>query len=103
MLEKGKYTHDQLEDAIRFVQRDLTCRNPRLKYMEDEELIPYLKAKLNRPLRVCGVVRNVGEPGGGPFIAIGKDKATSPQILESSQIDKSNKEYVLSLIHILYF
>lgn len=103
MLEKGKYTHDQLEDAIRFVQRDLTCRNPRLKYMEDEELIPYLKAKLNRPLRVCGVVRNVGEPGGGPFIAIGKDKATSPQILESSQIDKSNKEYVRMFEHSRHF
>lgn len=103
MLEKGKYTHDQLEDAIRFVQRDLTCRNPRLKYMEDEELIPYLKAKLNRPLRVCGVVRNVGEPGGGPFIAIGKDKATSPQILESSQIDKSNKEYVRMFEHSTHF
>lgn len=103
MLEKGKYTHDQLEDAIRFVQRDLTCRNPRLKNMEDEELIPYLKAKLNRPLRVCGVVRNVGEPGGGPFIAIGKDKATSPQILESSQIDKSNKEYVRMFEHSTHF
>ena len=103
MLEKGKYTHDQLEDAIRFVQRDLTCRNPRLKHMEDEELIPYLKAKLNRPLRVCGVVRNVGEPGGGPFIAIGKDKATSPQILESSQIDKSNKEYVRIFEHSTHF
>lgn len=103
MLEKGKYTHDQLEDAIRFVQRDLTCRNPRLKYMEDEELIPYLKAKLNRPLRVCGVVRNVGEPGGGPFIVIGKDKATSPQILESSQIDKSNKEYVRMFEHSTHF
>lgn len=103
MLEKGKYTHDQLEDAIRFVQRDLTCRNPRLKYMEDEELIPYLKVKLNRPLRVCGVVRNVGEPGGGPFIVIGKDKATSPQILESSQIDKSNKEYVRMFEHSTHF
>ncbi len=94
LLESGKYTHEQLEDIIRFVQRNLTCRNPHLKYMENKELIAYLKAKLNRPLRVCGVVRNVGEPGGGPFIVIGKDDCTSPQILESSQINKSNPEYV---------
>lgn len=94
LLDAGKYSHDQLEEIIRFVQRDLTCRNQRLKYMEDKELIVYLKQKLNRPLRVCGVVRNVGEPGGGPFIVLGKDGATSPQILESSQIDVDNKEYV---------
>lgn len=103
LLNSGKFTHAQLEDTIRFVQRDLTCRNPHLKYMDDAELIPYLKAKLNRPLRICGVVRNVGEPGGGPFIVIGKDGATSPQILESSQIDKTNKAYVKMFQEETYF
>ena len=45
-------------------------------------------------MRVCGVVKNVGEPGGGPFLAYNADGTVSLQILESSQIDKSKKEYV---------
>ncbi|MBQ0077399.1 MAG: DUF4301 family protein [Bacteroidales bacterium] len=45
-----------------------------------------LRAKLNRPLRVCGMVRNQGEAGGGPFIIREKDGSTSLQILESVQI-----------------
>ena len=49
-----------------------------------------LRAKLNRPIRVCGMVRNQGEAGGGPFIIKAKDGSTSLQILESVQIDKSN-------------
>ena len=48
----------------------------------------------NRPIRVCGVVKNIGEPGGGPFLTYNEDGTISPQILESSQIDKSNKAYV---------
>ena len=46
---------------------------------------------LDRPIRVCGMVRNEGEPGGGPYIIAGKDGATSLQILESVQINKEDK------------
>jgi hypothetical protein len=46
-----------------------------------------LYAKLNRPMRVCGMVKNVGEPGGGPFLARNADGSQSLQIVESSQID----------------
>jgi len=42
---------------------------------------------LDRPIRVCGMVRNEGEPGGGPFIIREKDGSTSLQILESVQIN----------------
>lgn len=45
-------------------------------------------------MRVCGVVKNVGEPGGGPFLAYNSDGTVSLQILESSQIDTRNPEYV---------
>ena len=45
-------------------------------------------------MRVCGVVKNVGEPGGGPFLTYNQDGTVSLQILESSQIDKSNEEYM---------
>ncbi len=79
---------------INFVRHDLTTDIPGLSEMNDKELIDNLRRKLNRPMRVCGVVKNVGEPGGGPFIAVNPDGSTSLQILESSQIDKSNPEYV---------
>lgn len=53
--------------------------------LTDEE-----RARLNRPIRVCGVVKNTGEPGGGPFLVREEDGSISKQILESSQIeDKS--------------
>ena len=78
---------------IRFVQRDLYCRRDDIKQLEDAELVIYLRKKLNRPMRVCGVVKNVGEPGGGPFLTYNQDGTVSLQILESSQIDKSNEEY----------
>ena len=93
-LESGTYSHDTLEKIIRFVQRNLCCRNEDIKNLEDADLVIYLKNKLNRPMRVCGVVKNVGEPGGGPFLTYNSDGSVSSQILESSQIDKSNQEYV---------
>ena len=52
------------------------------------------REKLNRPMRVCGVVKNVGEPGGGPFLTYNQDGTVSLQILESSQIDTNNEAYM---------
>ncbi len=93
VLDSGSYDHEKLEEIIRFVQRDLCCRKADIKELEDAELVIYLRKKLNRPMRVCGVVKNVGEPGGGPFLTYNQDGTVSLQILESSQIDKSNAEY----------
>ena len=94
LLDSGEYTHAQLEGIIRFMRDDLGIRNPGLKILEDADLVVYMKKKLNRPIRVCGMVKNVGEPGGGPFLAYNQDGTISLQILESSQIDKSNEEYL---------
>lgn len=94
LLDGGMYSHSDLEEIIRFVQQNLFCRNEVIKDLEDAELVIYLRKKLNRPMRVCGVVRNVGEPGGGPFLAYNTDGSVSLQILESSQIDKNRPEYV---------
>lgn len=87
LLDSGKYSHAQLEEIIRFLQQTLCCRKPDIKDLEDAELVIYLRKKLNRPMRVCGMVKNVGEPGGGPFLAYNSDDTISLQILESSQID----------------
>lgn len=90
LLDSGKYSHAQLEEIIRFLQQTLCCRKPDIKDLEDAELVIYLRKKLNRPMRVCGMVKNVGEPGGGPFLAYNSDDTISLQILESSQIDMND-------------
>ncbi len=94
LLDSAKYTHEDIEEMIRFVRHELYTDVPSLKDMEDAELVTCLRRILNRPMRVCGVVKNVGEPGGGPFAAYNPDGSNSLQILESSQIDTNNEEYM---------
>ena len=89
-LDSGHYKMSDLLEMLQFVQKKLCCKNPETKLLEDTEMAIYLRRKLNRPMRVCGMVRNVGEPGGGPFLAYNQDGTISLQILESSQIDMSN-------------
>ena len=90
LLDSGVYTHEQVMEIIQFLQKKLYCKNPDIKNLEDAELVLYLKNKLNRPMRVCGMVKIVGEPGGGPFLAYNPDGTISLQILESSQIDMND-------------
>jgi len=54
------------------------------------EKLAYLRRKLDRPVRACGMVKNVGEPGGGPFWARNQDGSVSLQVVESAQIDLGN-------------
>lgn len=64
-----------------------------LKYfaLSTREKVAFWHQKLNRPIRVCGMVRNEGEPGGGPYWVKDKHGERSLQIIESSQIDFGNK------------
>lgn len=70
---------------------------------EQAKLVQMLLTKLNRPIRVCGMVKNEGEPGGGPFIVMDADGSTSLQILEGPQIDKSDPKAVAALKHSTHF
>lgn len=56
------------------------------------EKLSYFRRKLARPVRVCGMVKNVGEPGGGPFWAKNQDGSVSLQIVESAQINLNDPE-----------
>ncbi|WP_128547396.1 DUF4301 family protein [Larkinella soli] len=58
--------------------------------LSQEEKVDYYRRKLDRPVRACGMVKNVGEPGGGPFWARNADGSVSLQIVESAQIDLNN-------------
>ncbi|MBT3207242.1 MAG: DUF4301 family protein [Bacteroidetes bacterium] len=86
-----------------FLQKELFITlNEDFDDLENAKKIKYLKSKLNRPFRVCGMVKNEGEPGGGPFYTKCVDGSTSLQIVESSQIDKSDEnqnEILLSSTH----
>ena len=82
-----------LAEAADFLQNKLKTTPPDQQYYtEQAELYHYLKQKFNRPIRVCGMVRNQGEPGGGPFKALNSDGTSSLQIVESSQVDWDNPQ-----------
>ena len=102
LLDKGTPEHEKLREIQHFVEHAF-CRRSDISTLNDQELADYLRRKLNRPMRVCGVVKNVGEPGGGPFLTYNQDGTISLQILESSQIDKNNKEYMEMFTHGTHF
>ena len=91
-LRSGNYTTADLQAMVTFLETSLFNRNEAIEQLDEPALVAYLVKKFDRPLRVCGMVKNVGEPGGGPFLAYNQDGTISLQILESSQIDMNNAE-----------
>ena len=84
-----------------FLDRELCiqlplCTNP-------TERFNLIRSKLDRPIRVCGMVKNEGEPGGGPFVIAGKDGSTNLQILESVQINKQDPQYDFIMSQVTHF
>lgn len=93
LLGTGDYDHDKLTEMLNFAEKELSIHSDKTAAMNDTALAVYLFQKFNRPLRVCGMVKNEGEPGGGPYITINQDGTSSLQVLESHQIDPSNATY----------
>lgn len=85
-------SHEELQEMLRFLENELCCHNDKAATFNDEELANYLHSKFNRPMRMAAMVKNVGEPGGGPFLAYNQDGTVSSQILESSQIDMTDPQ-----------
>ncbi|MGL5921242.1 MAG: DUF4301 family protein, partial [Bacteroidales bacterium] len=90
-LSSGSVSRDELQSMATFM-KDSFCMNvpEKISSMNDQEATGYLYQKLNRPVRVCGMIKNSGEPGGGPYIILNDRNESSLQILESSQIDTAN-------------
>jgi len=88
-----------LEEIEKFIINKLQVRLPS-NYNSFSKKIKskYLLKKLNRPIRICGVVKNKGEPGGGPFWVTNTSGEDSVQIVETSQVDMKNQEQ-LRLLH----
>ncbi len=93
LLEKNKKIDEKLLNEIRvFLSEDLcTTISSKLLANPDHARQVFLN-KLNRPIRICGMVKNEGEPGGGPFWAVNPDGSVSLQIVETSQVDHHDPE-----------
>ncbi len=94
-LDRGDVLPALREEMVRFVQEQLYVEiPPEIFRTEDSKarLDQWLFDRLNRPIRVCGMVKHEGEPGGGPFIVRNPDGTTSLQIVEDAQINHDNPE-----------
>ena len=87
MLDKGNVKAGDLKAMLRYASQTLCIIDKATDTMDNDALATWLRDKFNRPIRVCGVVPNEGEPGGGPYLAYNADGSASPQILESAQIN----------------
>ena len=93
ILENEEITNEKIDTIQSFLEKDLCVIVPNaFEKMNLTEKTKLLKEKLDRPIRVCGMVLNAGEPGGGPFWAKNTDGSMTLQIAESSQIDMKNPE-----------
>ncbi|GAB3944621.1 DUF4301 family protein [Spirosoma harenae] len=91
LLEGKEVSDGYLAEADELFRRTLYTLPPEgFEKLDKEEKLDYFRRKLNRPVRVCGMVKNVGEPGGGPFWARNQDGSVSLQVVESAQIDLDN-------------
>ncbi|MCH7928551.1 MAG: DUF4301 family protein [Candidatus Dadabacteria bacterium] len=99
LIDEGKISDSEIENAIKFIEEKLEVKipsdinsksnsqnNPKRSELKKE----FIFGTLNRPLRVCGVVKNEGQPGGGPFWIKDSQGNVSKQIVESAQVDNKN-------------
>ncbi len=92
LLSRDALDNEKMFEVIRFCQDKLSLFFPEAFWKESfRSKKEYLFQILNRPLRICGMVQNEGEPGGGPFW-VEKNGIQSLQIVEENQIDLTSKE-----------
>ena len=91
-LSEGNVTETEIAEIRDFAENKTAFPLPeKFNFFQTEYKIEYLIKVLNRPIRVCGMVKNEGEPGGGPFWVQDDKGRLTLQIVESSQIDLNNK------------
>jgi hypothetical protein len=101
-LQNG--TTDTLNHISQFLETKLNASLPEgYSSMSSKDQVNTLLIKLQRPIRICGMVKNEGEPGGGPFWIANAKGELSLQIIESAQIDMDNAEQVAILKNSTHF
>ncbi|MDG5490417.1 DUF4301 family protein [Psychroserpens sp. SPM9] len=92
LLESSKPSEEKLIEIGEFLVNKLNVKiSSEFEKYSRRYQIEYLAEKLDRPIRVCGMVKNEGEPGGGPFWVKDESGNISLQIVESAQINKKSK------------
>ncbi len=98
-----KSNENFIEEIIEFIKKEIGYQlTPEFNSMNVTEKKKYLFNFLNRPIRICGMVKKEKHPGGGPFWVEDKDSKISKQVVETSQVDlseKGQKEILESATH----
>jgi nicotinamide riboside kinase len=100
LLDSGSISNENLNEIVSFLETKL-----KISVLEDfskytkESKIEHLQTILNRPIRVCGMVKNEGEPGGGPFWVRDAKGNVFLQIIEASQIEKNQVKILEKATH----
>ncbi len=104
ILENASADDTLIAEIVSFAQKKLNINTVEDfdKYTSANK-ISWLRDKLNRPIRVCGMVKNEGEPGGGPFWVRNKKGNVALQIVEGTQVDHDNKHQVSILKNATHF
>ncbi len=93
LLENDKLSAEKLDEIKSFLRDELNVRfSEKFAGFNIGQQIEIVKDKINRPIRICGMVKNEGEPGGGPFWINDRKGNISLQIIESAQIDMDDAD-----------
>lgn len=103
-LDEGNVSSGERNEIKSFLEQELNVRfEESYTGLDSQGQVEALKNRINRPIRVCGMVKNEGEPGGGPFWIMDDQGKVSLQIIESAQIDMSNSEQASILKNSTHF
>lgn len=93
-----------LSEIIAFAKKSLNIKFPDgfSKYTLENK-ISFVQNILDRPIRICGMVKNEGDTGGGPFWVRDSEGTVSLQIVETSQIDLANADQARILANATHF
>lgn len=103
-IEKEEIQSEEISEIVLFLKEHLNTEVTKdfNKFTIENKIIK-LKELLDRPIRVCGMVKNEGEPGGGPFWVMNDKGEVSLQIVETSQVDLSNQKQQQILAEATHF
>ena len=103
LIESKELKESEISEILDFLENELNVNHiKQFEKFSKSNKIKTIIEKLNRPIRVCGMVKNEGEPGGGPFWINENDESKSLQIVESAQInlqDSSQQSIVNKATH----
>jgi Domain of unknown function (DUF4301) len=98
------YSKELEQEVINFMYESINRTiDEDFDFFTDENKKKYLIEQLNRPIRVCGMVKNEGEPGGGPFWIIDQKGKKSLQIIETAQINSKSEKQIKILKNATHF